>query len=212
MVTRLIRARLGAMFTGIALREGSTMRFVGLDPLPVETARRWARFDINLEAPVAAACRNERVYLHCDRAHAEADFAGIMADLTAAGTSAMAHLPLIASGVAFGTLAIAWSRPRQLDSFSPFLRIAAGQVALALQRVAPIDVPPHAAGSMTRSVIAHHPVPRRPSRWAACVSTCCRDARRSTDRARRSGSPAASSSCSCTSCGTPAPCSRGNRS
>ena len=135
-----------------------------------------------------------------------------MADLTAAGTSAMAHLPLIASGVAFGTLAIAWSRPRQLDSFSPFLRIAAGQVALALQRVAPIDVPPDAAGSMTRSVIAHHPVP------AASLEVGRVRVDLLSRRAQVDGlgaavrSPGASSSCSCTSCGTPAPCSRGNRS
>ncbi|WP_375490453.1 ATP-binding protein [uncultured Jatrophihabitans sp.] len=136
-VTRTVRGHVDAVFSGIALPDatGATMSYLSLDPLPAPTKRDWSTFDLTRVVPVGAAFLNNAAYFHEDRAAAEAAFPGLADHMQTAGTSALAHLPLVVEGQAIGTLCLAWSRPRVLDAdLRAFLLIVAGYAAQALAR------------------------------------------------------------------------------
>ncbi|MGH8860964.1 MAG: winged helix-turn-helix domain-containing protein [Jatrophihabitantaceae bacterium] len=135
VVTRSLRERLGASFTGIALRAGGQMRFVSLEPFSAETVARWRAFPVTATIPIATSCLAAKAYLHANPDIADAEFPGMGAEMRAAGTQAMASLPMIAGGRSIGTLVFAWPRPRRLDALEPFLRIVAGHVAQATYRI-----------------------------------------------------------------------------
>ncbi|MFZ0158135.1 MAG: GAF domain-containing SpoIIE family protein phosphatase, partial [Kineosporiaceae bacterium] len=138
VVTRHIRAAVGAFFTGIALvdEEARHLQYLSMDPLPELTARAWTTIPLDTDAPVAAVVRTGHASFLETVAEAEAHFPGIGPHMIGAGTRAMAHLPLIgSSGRAMGTLAVSFADPRRISpSEREFLTTLAGYTAQAMER------------------------------------------------------------------------------
>lgn len=137
VVTHTVRDHLGAVFTGIALadRDEQEMRYLSLDPLPAETAARWVVFPLDGTNPVSRVALDGEPLFHANPDEAEAGFPGIAEHMATAGTHAIAHLPLTSGGLTFGTLAVAWSQPYEVDAETrALLLIVAGYAAQALAR------------------------------------------------------------------------------
>ncbi len=138
VLTRHIRAASGAFFTGIALvdDEARQLRYLSMSPLPKTTTAAWQIIPLDTDAPVADAVRTGQSHFLESIEQAEARFPGIGAHMTAAGTRAMAHLPLIASnGKALGTLAVSFAETRRISPHErEFLTTLAGYAAQAMER------------------------------------------------------------------------------
>lgn len=137
IIAASVRDHVGAVFTGIALadRAGGTMHYLGLDPLPQETAQHWERFPLDGANPVSRVAIDAEPLFHETPEDAEAAFPGIAEHMRVAGTRAIAHLPLTSGGVTFGTLAVAWSGTHVVDAETrALLLIVAGFAAQALAR------------------------------------------------------------------------------
>ncbi len=138
VVTHHVQQELGTYFVGIALadHDRGVMSYLDMSPLPPQTMRDWSEFSLGLAAPVTTAVRTGAATFYATPAQAAVDFPGIDEHMAAAGTAAMAHLPLAGSrGRPLGTLAASFAEPRELSPRErDFLMTVAGHTAQALQR------------------------------------------------------------------------------
>lgn len=160
VVTHHARHALGTFFAGIALvdPERRTMAYLSMSPLPQETARAWRVIPVESVLPVTAAVRTGRSYFLQNRAEAEAEFPGIEAHMRAAGTHAMAHLPLVSGGgERLGTLALTFAAPRHMSAAErEFMSTVAGYTSQALERALLYEQKLTVAGALQGAVLPTH--------------------------------------------------------
>ncbi|SHG31813.1 Anti-sigma regulatory factor (Ser/Thr protein kinase) [Jatrophihabitans endophyticus] len=136
-ITHTVRDQVGAVCVGIALTDtdDGVLRFLSLDPVPVDRAARWIAFPLDGSSPVARAALEADPVFHVNRDAAERATPGVGAHLDAAGIDGVAHLPLTVAGASFGTLAVGWAGRCEIDADTrALLLLVAGFAAQALAR------------------------------------------------------------------------------
>jgi len=138
VVTRAAGQALGTYFAGIAVvdPERRSLSYLSMHPLPAQTTTTWRVIPLQTPAPVAWVARTGQATFYESVEAAEQDFPGIAEHMVAAGTQAMAHLPLIAGdGRRLGVLALTFDSERALSpSTREFMSTVAGYTAQALER------------------------------------------------------------------------------
>ncbi|MFN0282549.1 MAG: SpoIIE family protein phosphatase [Kineosporiaceae bacterium] len=156
-VTANARRSLGTIFAGVALVDESEHRlhYVSMSPLPTETAAVWSHVPLSRSAPVSDTARLGRPFFHENVEQAVADFPDIGSHMLAAGTQALAHLPLLAgSGAVLGTLALSWGPSHPMsDEERGFLVTVAGHTAQAIERALLFEQHQTVADALQRAVL-----------------------------------------------------------
>jgi PAS domain S-box-containing protein len=137
LVATHAQTALGCRFAGVALAEADrqTMRYLSMAPLPDEVVDKWSEFPLGARVPASDTVRRQQPLLFTDRDEIIAAYPDLADDLDAAGTQAMANMPLIASGRCIGALMATWTEPHDYDDDElRFLRTLAGQAAQAVER------------------------------------------------------------------------------
>jgi PAS domain S-box-containing protein len=137
LVAKHAHTALGCRFAGVALAQPDrqTMRYLSMAPLPDEVVDKWSEFALDARVPAADTVRRQEPLLFTDREEIIASYPDIADDLEAAGTQAMANLPLVTSGRSIGALMATWTEPHDCDDDElRFLRTLAGQAAQAVER------------------------------------------------------------------------------
>lgn len=137
-VATAVRAHLGAAFAGVAVLDplaAGSLRYVSMDPLPVETARDWAEITIDDTSPLGAAVAQRRATFFDSPASAEQSFPGISQHMRTAGVASMAHVPLSAGETVIGTLAISYAEEHVFEPEErALLTTVAAYTAVAVAR------------------------------------------------------------------------------
>ncbi len=137
LVAKHAHSALGCLFAGVALidEDRSVMRYVSMAPLPDDVVRKWNEFPLDIKVPATDTARRGQPLLYADQAQIIEAYPDIVADLEAAGTKAMANLPLVASGRIIGAFMATWAAPHACDEDElRFLQTLAGQAAQAIER------------------------------------------------------------------------------
>lgn len=156
LVTKHAQRSLGCLFAGLALVDElrSVMRYVSMAPLPDEVRRKWAEFPLDARVPATDCLRAELPTTYATRSEILEDYPHIDEDLEAAGTKAMATLPLVASGETIGALMVTWSQPHECDEEElRFLQTLAGQAAQALERARMFDRQRSVAATLQQAIL-----------------------------------------------------------
>ena len=122
-------ACVGAEYSNLALlnAERNSLQLFHSPFLEAQLEAQYTDVPLAAAYPIAAAAREARVVLLPDLASYEKEFAGLVADTTAAGIQATASLPLYRfDGTLLGAIGFAWAEPMV---FSPKLEAALRAVA-----------------------------------------------------------------------------------
>jgi serine phosphatase RsbU (regulator of sigma subunit)/PAS domain-containing protein len=137
-VTRFAGSHLGTLFAGIALvdRERGRLRFVAMQPLPVDITREWSDTPLTANTALHDTARTGRSHYHTTREAMEAAYPGTGVRMAAAGIVSVAHLPLLsAESRLVGVLVLSWESSRTFSHPErEFLTTMAAYCAQALDR------------------------------------------------------------------------------
>lgn len=159
VVIKHTQAALGCRFAGVALvdHDRQTMRYLTMAPLAEEVARTWSEFPLDVAVPASDTVRGGEPLLFGDRDEILTAYPHISEDLHAAGTEAMANLPLTASGRTIGALMVTWAEAHACDDDElGFLHTLAGQTSLAVERARLLARQQSVAVTLQQAILPQH--------------------------------------------------------
>lgn len=115
VVRTLSHSALGAAYSGIAVSERRSVRYVSADDLPAGTPLRWLAYDPRAELPGPRVMRTGHALVYQDETAIYADFPDLRDEPTYPVVGARAYLPLVAGGRPLGWLGLGWRAPVEMD-------------------------------------------------------------------------------------------------
>ena len=137
VVRTLAHGALGAAYSGVAVSERRTVRYVSAADLPIGTPSQWLTYDPNADLPGPRVMRTGRALVYPDQTAIYDDFPWLRDEPTYPVVGARAYLPLIAGGRPLGWLGLGWRLPRVMDDdFRELMASLARTTSQAMQRAA----------------------------------------------------------------------------
>jgi PAS domain S-box-containing protein len=135
VIERALAAELDTLGVDTVLVEGNTGRFLSKAGYPHGTAEKYEQLSLDADVPLTRCMRLRRPIWYESRERLVADFPSDREDVEAAGIGSIAAIPLVASGVVLGALALAWRAARVVDEAErPWCEGLAALLARALDR------------------------------------------------------------------------------
>ncbi|MGD9796768.1 MAG: SpoIIE family protein phosphatase [Acidimicrobiia bacterium] len=137
VVLEQARRALGTVYAGVALldEDGESLRFVTLDPLPLETVRQWGTVPMALPSAMTDAVRERRAVYHACKEDLLADYPQLGAFAGTLPAEAYASIPLVSGRTVIGALSMSWAQERTVsEEDRAFVRTLAAQCAQAIER------------------------------------------------------------------------------
>jgi len=159
VVRSLSHSALGAAYSGVAVIERRSLRYVSADDLPTNTPSQWLAYDLRAELPGLQVMRTGRGLIYPDETAIYADFPQLRDDPTYPVVGARAYLPLVAGGRPLGWLGLGWRLPREMDDdFRELMASLAETTSQAMQRATLIRQRREVAHTLQEALLSTLPV------------------------------------------------------
>ncbi len=154
VILELGEHQLAAAASGIAVRDGSHIRYQMLKGYGPAIQAEWRAFSIERDTPVTYVLRTGEALFLSDRDEIVERFPSLRSFVEESGERALARLPLTTPSGTFGVLALGFHTERRFSvEERDFLVALAGQCALALERTQLYDRVRNTALLLQRSLL-----------------------------------------------------------